>query len=164
MFSQVFVCSHGGVGFPACITGHMTTGRRGSASKEGRGSLHPRAGGLCPGGLHPGWIRQTPPPPDTCDTTGYGQQVGGMHPTAMHSCLARFLPKTAWKWKKLDREGGVHSAPLDPPMARSIWQMTAPDRCFYWLNQASLTMFIAGLKRGKTNRSQTATDVVMVIT
>ena len=40
--------------------------------------------------------------------------------------------------------------------------VTAPDRCFY-LNQAYLSMFIAGLKRGKTNRSQTATDVLMVI-
>ena len=40
--------------------------------------------------------------------------------------------------------------------------MTAPDRCYY-LNQAYLSMFIAGLKRGKTNRSQTATDVAMVI-
>ena len=40
--------------------------------------------------------------------------------------------------------------------------MTAPDRCFY-LNRAYLSMFIAGLKRGKTNRSQTATDVAMVI-
>ena len=40
--------------------------------------------------------------------------------------------------------------------------LTAPDRCYY-LNQAYLSMFIAGLKRGKTNRSQTATDVVMVI-
>ena len=40
--------------------------------------------------------------------------------------------------------------------------LTAPDRCFY-LNQAYLSMFIAGLKRGKTNRSQTATDVAMVI-
>ena len=41
-------------------------------------------------------------------------------------------------------------------------RVTAPDRCYY-LNQASLTMFMAGLERGKTNRSQTATDVVMVI-
>ena len=41
--------------------------------------------------------------------------------------------------------------------------LTAPDRCIYRLNQASLTMFIAGLKRGKTNRSQTATDVAVVI-
>ena len=43
-----------------------------------------------------------------------------------------------------------------------IITLTAPDRCFY-LNQAYLSMFIAGLKRGKTNRSQTATDVAMVI-
>ena len=40
--------------------------------------------------------------------------------------------------------------------------VTAPDRCYH-LNQAYLTMFIAGPKRGKTNRSRTATDVVMVI-
>ena len=41
--------------------------------------------------------------------------------------------------------------------------MTAPDSCFH-LNQAYLSMFIAGLKkRGKTNRSQTATDMAMVI-
>ena len=25
------------------------------------------------------------------DTTGYGQQAGGMHPTGMHSCLSQFL-------------------------------------------------------------------------
>ena len=40
--------------------------------------------------------------------------------------------------------------------------VAAPDRCFY-LNQAYISMFIAGLKKGKTNRSQTATDVAMVI-
>ena len=44
----------------------------------------------------------------------------------------------------------------------SFLQLTVTDRCFY-LNQAYLSMFIAGLKRGKTNRSQTATDVAMVI-
>ena len=27
--------------------------------------------------------------------------------------------------------------------------MTAPDHCYYCLNQASLTMCIAGLRRGK---------------
>ena len=42
------------------------------------------------------------------------------------------------------------------------YNLTAPDRCYY-LNQAYLSMFIAGLKRGKTNRSQTVTDVAMVI-
>ena len=34
------------------------------------------------GGLHPGTGR---PPPR--DTTGYGQQAGGTHPTGMHSCV-----------------------------------------------------------------------------
>ena len=56
----------GGVGFPACITGHMTGG---SAS-----------GGVCiqGGGLG------TPRP---SDTTGYGQRAGGTHPTGIHSCF-----------------------------------------------------------------------------
>ena len=26
------------------------------------------------------------PPPSTWDTTGYGRQAGGTHPTGMHSC------------------------------------------------------------------------------
>ena len=29
----------------------------------------------------------TPPPPPQPDTTGYGQQADGTHPTGMHSCL-----------------------------------------------------------------------------
>ena len=37
----------------------------------------------------------------------------GTHPTGMHSCLPIFLQKTAWKWKKLDREWGHTS--LAPP-------------------------------------------------
>ena len=45
--------------------------------------------------------------------------------------------------------------------------VTAPDRC-YCLNQASLTIRTKGrageFPVGETNRSQTATDVVMVIT
>ena len=51
--------------FPACITGHMT---RGSVCLQG--------------GLHPGG--RLPP-----DTTGYGQQAGGMHPIWMLSCTTR---------------------------------------------------------------------------
>ena len=53
-------------------------------------------------------------------------------------------------------------------LSESSWRkkthqaLTTPDRC-YCLNQASLTMFMAGLERRKTKRSQTATDVVMVI-
>ena len=49
------------------------------------------SGGVCHtpwADTHPG---QTPRPPGRhpppADTTGYGQQVGGMHPTRMHSCL-----------------------------------------------------------------------------
>ena len=33
------------------------------------------------------------PPPDTWDTTGYGQQVGGMHPTGMFSLKKNFFCK-----------------------------------------------------------------------
>ena len=48
--------------------------------------------GLCTqagGALHPEGVGQnTPSPPtqDTKDTTEYGQQGGGTHPTGMHSC------------------------------------------------------------------------------
>ena len=34
------------------------------------------------GGLHLGGVEQTPP----LVTLGHGQQVGGVHPTGMHSC------------------------------------------------------------------------------
>ena len=49
-----------------------------------------------------------------------------------------------------------------PQTGADIIALTVTDRCFY-LNQAYLSMFIAGLKRGKTSRSQTATNVAMVI-
>ena len=78
MFSHLYVIlfTEGAVGFPACITGHMT---RWSAS---RGGLHlgglPLEGVCIHGGLGrpPGW-----------DIMGYCQQVGGMHPIGMHSCF-----------------------------------------------------------------------------
>ena len=50
-------------------------------------------------------------------------QTGGGAPTseieAKTYYLSRFLSKTAWKWKKLDR-GRVPSAPLDPPMVYDL--------------------------------------------
>ena len=45
-----------------------------------QGGLHPGVGGFCMGR---GVGRADPPR----DTTGYGQRVGGTHPTGMHSCL-----------------------------------------------------------------------------
>ena len=44
-------------------------------------------GGVClqEGGLHPGGDWADHPPRDTWDTTGYGKQAGGTHPTGMHS-------------------------------------------------------------------------------
>ena len=36
--------------------------------------------------LHPGGLGRPPLPPPS-DTTGYGQQAGGTHPTGMHSCF-----------------------------------------------------------------------------
>ena len=62
------VCPQG-VGFPACISGHIT-----------RGSLHPE--GSASGGLYRrGWADLPTP-----NTTGYGQQARGTHPTGMLSC------------------------------------------------------------------------------
>ena len=48
-------------------------------SASGGGGLH-RGGVVC---IQGGWADHAPPP---SDTTGYGQQAGGMHPTGMHSC------------------------------------------------------------------------------
>ena len=85
MFSQVFVCPQGdwGIGFPACITGHMTRGSasRGSTSRASasRGGSASKGGSASRGGWEVG---QTPPqvclqgggqtPSDTWDTMGYG--------------------------------------------------------------------------------------------
>ena len=70
-----------------------------------------------------------------------------------------FIPLNA---SDVDKIGcfGFGLPPFDG--VRQVYLMTAPDCCFY-LNQAYISMFIAGLKKGKTNRSQTATDVAMVI-
>ena len=51
-------------------------------------SQHALGRGVCKGGDQ----RQTPPGPEAdtlppADTTEYGQQAGGTHPTGMHSCL-----------------------------------------------------------------------------
>ena len=57
---------------------------------------------LFTGGV-PGQVHLPPGTPPARYTPGsvhagrYGQQAGGTHPTGMHSYLAYFLPKTAWK-------------------------------------------------------------------
>ena len=48
--------------------------------------LHP-GGGVC---IQGGWTA-LPHPRYTWNTTGYGKQAGGTHPTGMHSCLLFFL-------------------------------------------------------------------------
>ena len=96
-----------GVGFPACITGHMTRGiciqgglprgrgegsasaSRGSASK---GDLEDLPGSASRGGLHPGGLGRSLIPRDTWDTMEYGQQAGSMHPTGMLSCSFLKIP------------------------------------------------------------------------
>ena len=42
-----------------------------------------------PLGRHP--LVDTPPLADNPDTTGYGLQAGGMHPTGMHSCSQLYV-------------------------------------------------------------------------
>ena len=75
VFTLVCHSVHGGeVGFPACITGHTTKG-----------------------GLHPGGLGR--PFRDTWDTTGYGQQAGGMHPTWKLSSSSIFLMISFFNWK-----------------------------------------------------------------
>ena len=67
MFSEVFVCPQKGLGFSACITGHMTGGLHpgGFASMEGVCIQR-----VCIGGS------ADSRPRDTWDTMGYGQQAG----------------------------------------------------------------------------------------
>ena len=122
-------CLRGRDGFPACITGHMTMGSLpsgGSASRESLtlgcvhliGGLHP---GVCIGvevcirgwvctheDLHPRalpiWGIWQRPRRDTWDTTGYGQQARGTHPTGMHSCNSTQL-RFSQKEKLQNRQG-----------------------------------------------------------
>ena len=61
----------------------------------------PGPGGVCSGGHA---LRQTPPPGETATA------ADGTHPTGMHSCLdylVKHVPKTTWKWKKLNPRGGA---------------------------------------------------------
>ena len=60
-------CSRGG-GLPQCMLGYPP-------------SKHPTRAGT--------HQEQTPPPPCTVHAGRYGQQVGGMHPTGMQSCLLK---------------------------------------------------------------------------
>ena len=57
-------------------------------------------GGVCLWGL---W-GQTPR--DAWDTTGYGQQAGGMHPTGMHSCLY-VSSKSGEKYKEAEQAANL---------------------------------------------------------
>ena len=72
VFTGVCLSTGEGVGFPACITGHMTGGGRSASGGEG----------VCiqgEGGLHPEGVGQTPP-------TGT-RKAAGTHPNGMFSCL-----------------------------------------------------------------------------
>ena len=68
---------------PECITGHMTRGVYTQTEVCIRGGLHPRRG-----------LGRLPP----SDTTAYGQQAGGTHPTWMHSCFKRFSSINVYRW------------------------------------------------------------------
>ena len=77
---SVILFTGGGVGFPACITGHMTRGGLYPIGESASGGV-----GLHPGGLPTGgWTYPSP---------GTGKAVG-THRIGMLSCLARFLSKT----------------------------------------------------------------------
>ena len=94
---SVILFTRGGVGFPACVTGHMTGGSAYGGSLSRGGGLHPLGRGFVSGGLYPGGSasrgggsasgRKGVCPTHPLDTTGYGQREGSTHPTGMHSCL-----------------------------------------------------------------------------
>ena len=65
----------GGVGFPVCITGHMTRGSTSGRSASRRGICIRGGGSVSKGSGRPPW-----------DTTGYSQWAGSTHPTGMHPC------------------------------------------------------------------------------
>ena len=91
VFTAVRLSTGGGVGFPSCITGHITRGvclQRGSAF----GGICLQ-GGVCLGGSLYRGVGQTPPTQDTWGTTGYGQQAGGTHPTGILSYLQYIIIK-----------------------------------------------------------------------
>ena len=93
VFSQVFFCQQGGVGFTVCITGHMREGLPpGGVCLQGvciQGGLPPgrsaSRGSASKGGSAIRGVR--PPTRDTCDATRYSHRAGGTHPTGMFSCL-----------------------------------------------------------------------------
>ena len=89
VFCSVFLPSAnevwGKVMFYTCVSfcsqswGVCLQGGSASWGSASRGGLHP-GGSAFGGGLHP---KGEDP---TKDTTGYGKQAGGTHPTGMHSC------------------------------------------------------------------------------
>ena len=105
-----------GGGFPACITGVCIWGRSGGLPPGGSQVVFIQEWDLLPGGMPTGgfcilgvgrfppglptegfaYTGGRPPPRDTWNTTGYGQQAGSTHPTGMHSCLQ--LSETERNW------------------------------------------------------------------
>ena len=105
VFSQVSVCPQGGL--PHCMLGYTPVGRYipwAVTPPHWAGTPLPWAGTCPPGQVHPlGQTSPCPvhaeihtppphpvhagiPPPSVQCMLGYGQQVGGTHPTGMHSC------------------------------------------------------------------------------
>ena len=113
--------SVGGAGAEGELASQHALGRRGLASQHalGRGVCIQGEGVCIWGmGLHPGrWVGQTPlPTRDTWDTMGYGQRVGGMHPTGIHSCGCMYHPTNegpcegyVFTWCLSVHQGGVDS-------------------------------------------------------
>ena len=72
----------GNVFTPVCHSVH----RKWGVSAPWHAGIHPPLGQQTPPFLDVHPSRQTPPP----NTTGYGQQADGMHPTGMHTCCCLF--------------------------------------------------------------------------
>ena len=118
MFSQVSVCPQGGVSQHAlcrvCVCIPACTGW--GCITASTGPLGPEVGGVADTPHED--QRQTPPSP--VDSTGYGQQAGGTHPTGMRSCsLCKYInlidigkfPVFYPVWKNEDSNSLCHGSP-----------------------------------------------------
>ena len=67
-------------------------------------------------------------------------------------CLARFLPKTAWKWKQLDQEG---AASLAPPWIgqcfHHLFEKSLPRELRFHPSEASFETILLSFSKGFVN-------------
>ena len=101
-------------------------------------SVHGGAGGLT-----------NPPPRDTWDTTGYGHQAGGTHPTGIHYCFLKYL---LLNFIKLSRFDLIRNTPglffaTKRKTSHSIDAIARPYKSFNILLYSALVEFRIGIRQ-----------------